>query len=244
MKSAIVTGGGGGIGSAICANFAAAGYRVGVFDYDGAAAQKVAAGLANGVGIQVDITDEASVAAALRKFELVPDVLVNNAGITAKGGLQQDVATFSRIIQVNLVGAYIVTRAAVPGMIERGSGAIINITSVAGISPNPATGGYGPSKAALSHLTKAMALEFASHGIRVNAVAPGMINCGLGAGPVSDPRILAERTAMVPAHFLGSGEDIARAVAFLASEDARYVHGHEIVVDGALTLTALLNAVK
>jgi NAD(P)-dependent dehydrogenase (short-subunit alcohol dehydrogenase family) len=89
-----------------------------------------------------------------------------------------------------------------------------------------------------------MALEFASHGIRVNAVAPGMINSGLGAGPASDPKIFAERTAMVPAHFLGRGEDIARAVAFLASEDARYIHGHEIVVDGALTLTALLNAVK
>src|SRR5271156_5354014 len=113
MKSAIVTGGGGGIGSAICVALSSAGYHVGVLDFDERAAERVAAELKDATGIKVDITDEGSVAEAMRRFGSVPDVLVNNAGITAKGGMQQDVATFRRIIDVNLVGAYVMTRAVV-----------------------------------------------------------------------------------------------------------------------------------
>jgi NAD(P)-dependent dehydrogenase (short-subunit alcohol dehydrogenase family) len=244
MKSAIVTGGAGGIGSAICEVLAQRGYYIGVLDYAAPAAQQVAARLADAIAVEVDITDESSVLEALRRFGRVPDVVVNNAGITAKGGLQQDVATFTRILQVNLVGAYIVTKSVAPDMIKRGSGAIINITSVAGTTANPITGAYGPSKAALANLTKATALELAPHGIRVNAVAPGMINAGLGVGPASDPKVYAQRVAMVPAGHLGAGLDVANVVAFLASDEARYIHGQEIRVDGALTLTALRNAIK
>jgi NAD(P)-dependent dehydrogenase (short-subunit alcohol dehydrogenase family) len=244
MKSAIVTGGAGGIGGAICEVLAEAGYHIGVFDYDGPAAQAFAARLPSAVGLQVDITDEGSVAEAVRRFDRVPDVLVNNAGIAAAGGLRQNVATFLRVLQVNIVGAYIMARALTPEMIKRGSGAIINITSIAGSSVNPANGSYGPSKAGLANLTKAMALEFAPHGIRVNAVAPGMINDGMGVAAASDPQIYAKRISMVPAGYLGNGRDVADVVAFLASDKARYVYGQEIVVDGALTLTALRNAVK
>jgi glucose 1-dehydrogenase len=244
MKSAIVTGGAGGIGAAICEGLAGSGYRVGVLDYDGAAAEKIAAGLAHAVAVQADITDEASVAEALRRFGDVPDVLVNNAGIAAKGGLFQDVATFRRLIDVNLVGAYVVSRAIYPEMIARGSGAIINITSIAATSPNPAGGAYGPSKAALSNLTKAMAIELAPHGIRVNAVAPGMIASGLGASPAADPVVRAERVAMIPAGELGTAKDIVDVVLFLSSDAARYVQGQEIVVDGGLTLSTLAKVGK
>jgi len=244
MKSAIVTGGAGGIGGAICTALAESGHYVGVFDYDGPAAEKLAARLPNAVGLQVDITDEASVTDAVRHFGRVPDVLVNNAGIAATGGLKQDAAMFLRVLQVNVVGAYIMARALTPGMMKRGSGAIVNITSIAGSSVNPANGSYGPSKAGLANLTKAMALEYAPHGIRVNAVAPGMINDGMGVAAASDPQIYARRVATVPAGRLGSGRDVADVVAFLASDKARYVYGQEIIVDGALTLTALRNAVK
>jgi NAD(P)-dependent dehydrogenase (short-subunit alcohol dehydrogenase family) len=96
----------------------------------------------------------------------------------------------------------------------------------------------------LTNLTKAMALEFGSKGIRVNAVAPGMINIGLGAHAGTDPVILANRTAMVPVGFLGAGKDIADVVVFLASEGARYIHGQEIIVDGALTIAMLANVGK
>lgn len=244
MRNAIVTGGAGGLGGAICEALSRAGYFVGIFDRDGAAAEKFGANLTNSMSVQVDITDERSVADAMARFGRDPDVLVNNAGITAKGGLDQDVQTFERILRVNLLGAYVMTRAVVPGMIARRSGAIVNITSIAGTTAMPAGGAYGPSKAALANLTKAMALEYAQYGIRANAVAPGMINSGLGAGPASDPEVYAQRIAMVPAGELGSGRDIAEVVAFLASDAAHYVQGQEIIVDGALTLRALVNAVK
>jgi NAD(P)-dependent dehydrogenase (short-subunit alcohol dehydrogenase family) len=239
MKHAIVTGGGGGIGSAICEALGAAGYRVGVFDYDLEAAHRTAQRIEGAVGIKVDITDETSVAQAFTQFGGLADVLVNNAGITAKGGLQQDATTFRRIIDVNLVGAYIMTQVVVPQMLVRRAGAIVNVTSIAASTANPASGGYGPAKAALTNLTKAMALEYGPQGVRVNAVAPGMINAGLGSQPSADPAILAQRLAMVPVGFLGSAKNIADVVLFLASDGAHYVHGQEIIVDGALTLAML-----
>jgi NAD(P)-dependent dehydrogenase (short-subunit alcohol dehydrogenase family) len=243
MRSAIVTGGAGGIGVAICESLAAAGYYVGVLDYNGIAAHQAAARLPYAIGIGVDITDEISVMEAVRHFDRVPDVLVNNAAVAAPGGLQQDVATFRRLLQVNLVGTYIMTRAVVPAMAARKSGAIINITSISGSSFNPGNGAYGPSKAALLNLTQAMALEYAPHGIRINAVAPGMIASGMNASAAADPKFVAHRSARIPAGRLGNAQDIANVVAFLASEEARYVHGQEFIVDGGLTSTALINAV-
>jgi NAD(P)-dependent dehydrogenase (short-subunit alcohol dehydrogenase family) len=243
-KSAIVTGGGGGIGAAICQALAAAGYRVGVLDYDASASARVAAGIDGAMSLQADITDEQSVAAAVRKFGAAADVLVNNAGIAGSGGMEQDIATFRRIVDVNLVGTYIMTRAVASQMLARGSGAIINVTSIAASTANPAGGAYGPSKAALTNLSKAMALEYGARGVRVNAVAPGMINSGLGAKPAADPAIYADRIAMVPLGCLGSAMDIANVVVFLASDAARYVHGQEIIVDGALTIGVLARVGK
>jgi NAD(P)-dependent dehydrogenase (short-subunit alcohol dehydrogenase family) len=243
MKSVIVTGGAGGIGADVCQAFAALGYRVGVFDQNKDAAEAAASRVSGGEAFQCDVTDEASIARAVEAFGAMPDVLVNNAGISAPGGMMQAPDVFRRIIAVNLVGPYLMCQAIAPAMAARGSGVIVNITSAAGTVTTPAVGAYGPSKAGLLNLTKALALEYAPSGVRVNAVAPGFIAAGLGAGPASDPAVAAARSARVPARSLGKGEDVAAVVVFLASEAARYVHGQEIIVDGGLTLTALTNMV-
>lgn len=239
MKSVIVTGGAGGIGSDICRAFSALGYRVGVFDYDGDAAGRTAADIGGAEGVAVDVTDEASIARAVSAFGGAPDVLVNNAGITATGGMEQPVETFRRIVEVNLIGPYLMCQAVTPGMAERGSGVIVNITSAAGTVTTPVVGAYGPSKAALLNLTKALALQYAPVGIRVNAVAPGFINAGLGARAGSNPVMGDARAARTPARRIGGGEDVASVVVFLASDAAGYIHGQEILVDGGVTLTAL-----
>lgn len=237
LKSAIVTGAAGGIGQGIARSLQVAGYRVGLFDYDLEQAERAAADIAGSVAVQVDVTDPASVASAVAEFGQA-DVLVNNAGITAAGGMRQPVETFRRILDVNVTGAFIMTQAVMDGMIERASGSIVNITSSASIAAVPLIGAYGPSKSALTNLTKAMALELAPAGIRVNAIAPGFIAAGLGARSIEDPQLRSSRIGQVPAGILGSAEDIANAVVFLCSDAARYIHGHEIVIDGALTLTA------
>ena len=240
MKTAIVTGGGGGMGVGIARALAGAGYRIGVLDHDRAQAEACASALPDAVALQADVSDEASVAAALAGFGSTPDLLVNNAGVTHKGALLDlDVARFRRVLEINLLGAFVMAKAIAPGMIARKSGVIINITSIAAITPNPNGGAYGPSKAGLANLTKVMALEFAPHGVRVNAIAPGLIDTGMGRISTVDPAIRAERVTMVPSGDLGTAEDIAKAVLFLASDDARYIHGHELVVDGAVTETVL-----
>lgn len=239
MKSAIVTGGVGGIGAAICQALSRSGFSLGIFDLNGEAAATFARTLPTAVGIEVDISEEGSVQTALQRFGRAPDVLVNNAAIAAPGGLTQDAATFFRVIRVNVAGSYIMTRAVVPEMMVRGFGAIVNITSIAATSHNPGNGAYGPSKAALSNLTKAMALSYAPYGIRVNAVAPGMVSAGMGAAAASSADVQAKRIGKIPARRIGTAQDIAGVVAFLASDGARYVTGQEIIVDGALTLGAL-----
>jgi NAD(P)-dependent dehydrogenase (short-subunit alcohol dehydrogenase family) len=242
MKSAIVTGGAGGIGRVICQELARQGYAVGVFDKDGDAAREVASTLDKAVGIAVDATDETSVADAMARFGGIPDVLVNNAGMTRPGGMKQPVAVFRQILEVNLVSAYLMCQAVADGMVARRSGVIINITSTGASAAIPAVGAYGPSKAALTNLTKALALEYGPHGIRVNAVAPGLINAGQGARYENDPELYQTRVAQVSLGRLGSALDVASVVAFLASDAAAYVHGQEIIVDGGLTTATLLRA--
>lgn len=240
MKTAIVTGGGGGLGAAIARRLAAQGYLVGVLDHDGEAAKTVASSLSDAVALQADVTDEASVASALGAFNHVPDLLVNNAGIVRKGSLfDQSVDDFRRVVEVNLIGTYIVSRVVGRAMAARRSGVIVNMSSVAALVANSMGGAYGPSKAGVANLTQVMALEFGPLGIRVNSVAPGLIASGMGATANNDPEVGAMRRAMVPAGDLGTADDVADAVLFLASDSARYIHGHQLVVDGAVTHSAL-----
>ncbi len=240
MKSVLVTGAAAGIGAGIARKFDAEGWRVGVLDLDPGRTEATAAGLANGVALVADVTDEAQVAAAFAAFG-PPDVLVNNAGILATGPLlDQSPAQFRKVLEVHVMGTYTCAWTAARAMDGRG-GVIVNLTSINAITPGPGSGAYPAAKAAIAKLTEHMALEWGPLGIRVNAVAPGFIDGGMSAPFYADPRTRALRGGAVPNGGLGRIEDIAEAVWYLASPGARYVNGHQLVVDGGVC-HALLRA--
>lgn len=250
MKSAFITGGGGDIGAAIGVRAAAAGYRVCLVDQNGDNAKARAAKLpasATAIGLQCDVTDERAVEAALdaatEKFGSAPDLAVCCAGIGRFAPLMdQDLALFRQTIEVNLVSGFIVGRAAARRMVKKGGGNIVNITSINGVSPAPLSGAYPASKAGLAALTELMAVEWGPLGIRVNSVAPGFIDAGISAPFFANPTVRNLRAQAVPTRRLGTGEDIAEAVMFLASDAASYVNGHQLIVDGGANraLLALL----
>ncbi|MDO9525615.1 MAG: SDR family NAD(P)-dependent oxidoreductase [Gemmobacter sp.] len=235
MKSIIVTGGAAGIGAAICARFAAGGFRVGVLDMSREGAEKTAALLPGAMALQADVTDRASVEAAFAAFGDTPDVLINNAGIATFGPLlDQEPAAFARVTQVNLIGTYTCAWIAAKGMVARGSGIIINMTSINAVTPGPGSGAYPATKAGVGKLTEQMAIEWGEHGLRVNCIAPGFIDGGMSAPFYADAKVRALRGGAVPTGRLGTVEDIAEAAWFLASDNASYISGHQLVVDGAV----------
>lgn len=239
----VVTGGGNGIGAVIARFAAAAGWRVGVWDVDLDAARGVAASLGGeSTASRVDVTDEASVQEALEQLPDVPSAVVNNAG-TVRFGPLLDLARqdWDRALAVNLTGAFIVGRAAARAMRERGSGCIVNIASINGVAAAPYAGGYSASKAGLIMLTQQMALEWAPFGLRVNAVAPGLIDAGMSVPIYADQEVRDLRTARVPLNRLGTADDIAEAVMYVVGNGASYLTGQTLVVDGGIT-TATLGA--
>ncbi|RMH46218.1 MAG: SDR family oxidoreductase [Alphaproteobacteria bacterium] len=237
--SAIVTGGGGDIGRAIGRRLAAAGYRVGLLDLAPAEPERAAAAIPGAAGLVCDVTDPAAVEAALARFG-VPDLLVNNAGIGRFAPLMDiDIADFRAVLKVNLEGAFIMARACARGMAERGGGAIVNITSLNALTAGPGAGAYPAAKAGLARLTEQMAQEWGPLGIRVNAVAPGFIDAGISTPFYRDPEVRALRAGAVPARRLGTAEDVAEAVAFLASGAAAYVNGVQLPVDGGVAVSLL-----
>jgi len=240
MKSALITGAGSGIGAVLAARAAQAGYRVGVLDIDEAKAQAVAANLDCAVALAADVTDEASVERAVTAFGQVPDLLVNNAAVTVFGSLiDQGIAGFRRVVDVNLLGTFIPAWIVGRQMVARGSGVIVNLTSINAITPRPNTGAYPTTKAAVAKLTEQMALEWGPAGVRVNSVAPGFIDAGISAPFYADPDIRKQRGGRVPLQRLGAAEDIAAAVLFLASDEASYINGHQLVVDGGVVHSLL-----
>ena len=165
------------------------------------------------------------------------DVVVNNAGIVRFGPLI-DLATdaFRAVVDVNLTGTFLMSRAAATAW--RGSsssGVIVNITSMNGVAAGPNAGAYGATKAAIALLTSQMAIEWGGLGIRVNAVAPGLIDAGMSEPIYADPTTRQARESKVPLGRLGTSDDIASVVLFLASDQASYIHGQNIVVDGGVT---------
>ncbi len=239
MRTAIVTGGSGDIGRAIGQTLIAEGYRVGLLDLDSQTVGEAASAL-GATGLVADVTDEPAVEAALAEFGAVPDVVVNNAGIGRFAALlDMPIEVFRHQLDVNLTGAFIVARAAARDMVARGSGTIINITSINAITTGPGTGSYPAAKAGLAKLTEMMALEWGPAGVRVNAVAPGFIDAGISTPFYRDPEVRALRGGAVPSRRLGLAEDIANAVAFLASDKASYVNGHHMVVDGGVSVSLL-----
>ncbi|MFN3215253.1 MAG: SDR family NAD(P)-dependent oxidoreductase [Acidimicrobiales bacterium] len=243
----VVTGAGRGIGAGIARAAAAAGYRVGVLDLDASAAAAVAeeicalAGPDAAVPLVASTVDEAAVETVLDAFGPV-DAVVNNAGIVRFGPLSElSLADWRAVVDVNLTGTFVVARAAAARMATAGGGCIVNITSMNGVAPGPNAGAYGATKAGVALLTQQMAIEWGGSGIRVNAVAPGLIDGGMSEPIYADPVTRAARESKVPAGRLGTVDDIAQTVLFLASDAASYITGQNILVDGGVTMSMIAN---
>ncbi len=188
------------------------------------------------------VTSSDEIAAALDKFGTIPDIWVNNAGIVKFGPLLElPVDDWRAVVEVNLTGTFICSTIVAEAMALRGSGSIINITSINGISAGTNSGAYGATKSAISLLTQQMSLEWGKLGLRVNALAPGLIDGGMSEPIYSDPHFRKLRTEKVPVGRLGTEEDIAQAVLFLGSEKASYITGHELVVDGGIINSIIAN---
>lgn len=241
-RSIIVTGAGGGIGEAIARSAAAAGWRVGVLDIDADAAARVAESLPDAQALVAAVNDVDGVEAALDAFGSPPDALVNNAGIVRFGPLmEQTVDDWRAVLDVNLTGTFVCATAVARRMASVERGAIVNITSINGIEPGPNAGAYGSSKAAIALLTQQMAVEWGPLGIRVNSVAPGLIDGGMSAPIFADAEFRRRRTEKVPAGRLGTVDDVARAVLYLCSDESDYVTAHQLVVDGAVVHSIIAN---
>ena len=236
MRRAIVTGGASGLGSDMASALISAGYQVGVMDIDREQTEATASRLGNAIPLVASVSDNAAVEAAFAQFGEAPDLLINNAGIVRIGPLhEQTVSDYTQVIETNLLGPSLCSRIAAKGMIARGSGHIINITSVNGIHPAPGVGLYAATKAALHSLTQLMSLEWGPLGIRVNSIAPGFIDAGMSKTFFEDPKVRDKRSSGVPLRSLGTASDITNAMLFLDSEAAQYITGNEIVVDGGVT---------
>jgi len=240
MKTMMVTGAGAGIGAAIASAAATAGYRVAVCDIDGQRAKSVAAALPAALGFELDVSREADVEEVLDSLDAVPDVLVNNAGIVRFGPLiDLSVEHFRAVLDVNLLGVFICSRAVARRMAPRRSGVIVSMSSINATHPGPGAGAYPATKAAVVSLTQQMSLEWAGSGLRVNAVAPGFIDAGMSAPIYANPRVRELRGGAVPQQRLGTAEEVAAAVLFLCSEQASYINGHELIVDGGVVNSVL-----
>lgn len=235
---ALITGAADGIGWAMARRFAAAGCRVALADLDRDRAAARAAELgAHHLAVRADVADEASSIAMVE--ETVSrlgglDILVNNAGIgdSHKPTLEQDLATFDRILRVHLDGTFVASREAARAMEGQG-GAILNVSSIAGLTGLPRRNAYGAAKAGIVAMTKSMACEWAGAGIRVNAIAPGYVGTALVAKLVEAGRIDRGRLERrIPLGRLADPAEIAEAAWFLCSPVASYVTGAVLSVDG------------
>jgi 3-oxoacyl-[acyl-carrier protein] reductase len=238
-RTALVTGSTRGIGRAIAETLAGAGARVAVVGRDRSRAEEVAAAVGReAAGFACDVADVASVTSLVEGVEKAfgqIDILVNNAGLTRDNilfRLKDD--DWDAVLDANLRGAFVAIRAASRGMMKRRWGRIINIASVVGITGNKGQANYAASKAGLIGLTKSVAKELASRNILINAVAPGFIETDMTGAMTPEARVTL--SGQIPLERLGSPNDVAGAVAFLASDLASYITGQVLVVDGGLVM--------
>jgi NAD(P)-dependent dehydrogenase (short-subunit alcohol dehydrogenase family) len=240
--SIFITGAAHGIGEAIARVAASEGYRIGIFDLDGEGASRTAASLPDAVALQGSVTDETEIEQALDEFGEVPDAFVNNAGIVRFGPLiEMGETDWRAVVDVNLTGTFLGARAAARRMIDGGGGAIVNLASINGIAPGPNSGAYAAAKAGVAMLTQQMSIEWGPSGVRVNSVAPGLIDGGMSAPIFADPVFREMRTSKIPVRRLGLCEDVAQAVMFLVSPASSYITGSQIVVDGGVVNSIIAN---
>jgi NAD(P)-dependent dehydrogenase (short-subunit alcohol dehydrogenase family) len=244
-RAALVTGASYGIGAATAIGLAEDGFDVVVTDLRpedlADTVSRIAAAGARGVPIALDLRSHESIdeafRAALAAFGRL-DVLVNNAGVPSPGRPATDItrAEWDSILAVNLTGTFFMSQQMGRYLIGAGRpGAIINLASTHGVVGFAGASAYGIAKAAVSHMAKMLAIEWATHGIRVNAIAPGTTETKSRAPRLADPAIRHRMLSRIPAGRFGTAEEMAAAIRYLASPQAAYISGHTLVLDGGLT---------
>ena len=236
-RTVLITGGGGGIGSVLTARFAAEGARVVCVDRDADRASAAVSGVTTtaAVAVVADVTDAAAVEQIVRDHGPI-DVLINNAlSVSGDNLVTIDDATWQRDLDGTLGSAFVCTRAVLPAMIERRRGAIVNVASVNGLGyyGNEA---YSAAKAGMLSLTRSVAVRYGRYGIRANAIAPGTIRTAVWDERLArEPDLLDRLTRWYPLGRIGAPGEVANAVLFLASDEASFVSGATLTVDGGLT---------
>jgi NAD(P)-dependent dehydrogenase (short-subunit alcohol dehydrogenase family) len=241
-RTVIVTGAGQGLGETIARVAAESGAAVVVLDINGGAARTVANSISADGGVAeavtCDVAAEASVEGAVtsvvKQFSRV-DGLVNNAGVIGFHRLEQlDVAEWDRLVNVNLRGTFLCTKHVGRVMLEQGSGSIVNIGSVAAGAPQPNSGAYSPTKAAVVMLARQAAVEWGPANIRANSVSPGIMETPMAQGFLADPEVRQQRQSMVASRRFADPREVAAVVAWLLSDASSYVNGQNLEVDGGM----------
>jgi len=236
-KVALVTGAGGGLGTAIAKRFAREGASLMCADRDGARAEGTASAItragASAHAIQADVADpvqcDAQVTETVRRFGRI-DIAVNNAGIALhKLALDTSLEDWDRVLRINLTGSFLTAQAAARHMVEQGGGRIIQIGSISGQRGNMGGIAYGASKAAVMHICKVLTVELSGQGVMVNAIAPGPIETGISNHGPARKRGYLDR---IPTHSYGNVDAVASAALYLASDECDWVTGHVLNVDG------------
>ncbi len=241
-KVALVTGSGQGLGFTIARGMGHAGATVVLNDvHEARLGGAVAALAAEGLrvhGSRFDVTRAEEIVREIPRLEhdIGPiDILYNNAGIQRRVALAEcEESVFREVLDINVMGMFLVTKQVVPGMIARGAGKIINMCSMMSEVGRPTTGPYTASKGAVKMLTKAMAVEWGKHNIQVNGIGPGYMLSGMGREVAKDPAFNAWICSRTPANRWGDPEELVGAAVFLASRASNYVNGHVIYVDGGM----------
>ena len=243
-KVALISGGARGIGASIARIFTGEGARVVIGDILNEEGQRTVAEIAESGGecffVRLDVTSEQdweqAVGAVITRFGKL-DILVNNAGISARGTIEEmSEADWTRTMDINAKGAFLGTRQVIPVMKASGGGSIVNISSGAGIAPQPGTSGaYAASKGAVRIFSKATAVQYAQDNIRCNSVHPGPVETHMLRATRPDDTVLREMMGRVPLGRFGRPDEIAYGVLYLASDESSFVTGSELVIDGGRT---------